>query len=249
MQMSDPTSINTATVESEPLLDQHDGEQRKSTKIQEVGTNGQLWTLIVIFKAYIGAGIMGLPSAFNKGHFIASNIGYETLGKKKKKKKKKKSVWFVAALSLFCIKMLMAVHESLPPGQITSLEEIGCEVFGGHKKRMGRASLIAVKVIVAYTQIGFSTVRAANRATKTQHSLFSTGIRDFHCAKRVRHGSNWLALVCVGSNAATVRNHKPQTNGKVEFHLIVGISVIVNIMYSIDGLLFGKKKKKKKKKK
>lgn len=50
--------------EAESLL----GE-RKTSKIQDVGSNTALFTFFLIVKAYVGAGIMGMPNAFYKLRF------------------------------------------------------------------------------------------------------------------------------------------------------------------------------------
>jgi proton-coupled amino acid transporter len=124
-------------------------------------TNTVIFTLFLLFKAYVGAGILSMPFAFENGTFIIrfsfrvracvvmhpsvfSNIG----------------VMFVASLSLYCIHLLMVVHQSLPP-RVTQLEEIGAFALGGPETKWGRIMNILIKVIVAYTQLGFSIAYGA----------------------------------------------------------------------------------------
>jgi len=112
---------------------------RGSHKIEDVGSNGELWTAMLVFKSYIGAGILSLPYAFAQGKFIAANA----------------LTLLSAFLSLYCIWLLLDVHSALP-ASVTSLEDIAQACFGGRATRQGRASFFAVQFALAFTQTGFS---------------------------------------------------------------------------------------------
>ncbi len=131
---------------SERLLDLSDDDDRSSrkrgvssSKIEDVGTNSVLWTLMLIFKSYVGAGVLSLPYAFAQGKFIAANV-----------------LTLVSSfVSLYCIWLLLEVHASLP-ASVTSLEDIVQASLGGRASRPGRAGYFAVQFIIAFTQTGFS---------------------------------------------------------------------------------------------
>jgi proton-coupled amino acid transporter len=128
------------------LLHQHgaasssaDDDRENRSKIEDVGTNTFAWTLMLIFKTYIGAGILGLPYAFAQGKFIVANV----------------ATVLCSVLSLYCIWLLLEAHAALP-GNVTSLEDIVQASFGGRRTRIGRATFYFVQFIIAFTQTGFS---------------------------------------------------------------------------------------------
>jgi proton-coupled amino acid transporter len=116
-----------------------DDDRDKRSKIEDVGTNTFAWTLMLIFKTYIGAGILGLPYAFAQGKFIAANV----------------ATLVCSLLSLYCIWLLLEAHAALP-GNVTSLEDIVKESFGGRRTKLGRIGYFFVQFIIAFTQTGFS---------------------------------------------------------------------------------------------
>ena len=128
--------LTCCELHSDPLLST---DFRGTGKIEDVGSTSYWRTVLLLFKTYVGAGILGLPRAYANGHFIASNIG----------------VAICAALSLYCILLLIKVHDTMD-SRITSLEEIGQEAFGGRKTRAGRAVFKLVQAVILFTQTGFS---------------------------------------------------------------------------------------------
>lgn len=53
--------------EKEPLLVNHDeNEPLLKRKIEDVGNNSPLFTLFLLLKSFVGAGIMSMPFAFLK---------------------------------------------------------------------------------------------------------------------------------------------------------------------------------------
>ncbi|KAI7864925.1 transmembrane amino acid transporter protein-domain-containing protein [Spinellus fusiger] len=114
--------------EQAPLLNHRKSKKSKTTNEQVIHKTGSLKAGFLLFKAFIGSGILFLPKAFSNG-----GLGFSIF-----------FMWFMGVISLYCFLLLLECKRYLPG----SYGDIGGAIYGPWMRHL-------VLFSIAVSQLGF----------------------------------------------------------------------------------------------